>query len=364
MKIAITGGIAAGKSTVYNRLLAKLQGYYGISIDMIVAQIYDDMADPSKLDVTRLRENLIRQFGTIDKSKLSKLMLSDPTCLSTIETLFSSYIEKRLDQELSLGDVICEFPLLVEKGNAHKFDFIINVEASQSVKHTRASSRPAMTDEKFSFIVKRQAVNDQRRAIASYTFVNETLSDLEFHTSMISLRIKNYGIRTGIVSGSFDPITNGHLHLISKALEMMIRVVVVVAYNPKKAGMFSADERVQMVMHSCVAHNLPMERLSVIQLPPNEMVVTVAAAIGANYIIRGLRNSTDFEYEQQIDLVQTAIAPQINTLYLMTPRELTEVSSSMVKSIHGLSGWEKIAKLYVPDCALEGLKGKLNESKL
>lgn len=363
MKIAITGGIAAGKSTVAALLATKLPNYIHLNIDNLVQEVYNSLdnnplVSPDYQFIESLRIVLIRTFGSYRKSEIMSACLGNPELLSKLEDIFTPIINKGLLIALLEKDIVIEFPLLFEKNFQDEFEYIINVDAPESVRKERAMQRPGMTPEKFDFIVSRQKANREKSHLS---FINERQEDLDFYTDVAAITALTQNKKTAIVSGSFDPITNGHLHLIDEGLKLMDFVVVAIAQNPNKKGMFMLPERLDLVNKSIDEWVSPglKQSIYVTVMPSNETLVGVADAFGAKYIIRGLRNTTDFEYERQIDLVQRRIAPWIETIYLMTPRELTEVSSSMVKSIHGLNGWENIAKPYIPTAVLNAMKSKL-----
>jgi pantetheine-phosphate adenylyltransferase/8-oxo-dGTP diphosphatase len=162
----------------------------------------------------------------------------------------------------------------------------------------------------------------------------------------------------GIVSGSFDPITKGHVWIIKKALTMMDEVVIVVAQNFNKKCMFDLEERCSLIKKT-IQENFDKNQLSKIrirELPEHELLVSYADSIQANFIFRGLRNFTDFGYEQQLNLVQKKINPNIETVFLIPPREITEISSSLIKNIIHLREWEKIAEPYVSKAVIEALR--------
>lgn len=362
MLIAVTGGIAAGKSTVV-KLLGEKLSYETISIDGIVDEIYKQLSDNPdiwwSIRVDTLRSELLKYFeDDISKEHIAKACVANPSLLPIVEQLFMPFVKRRLtDYLISRENLIVEFPLLVEMGDPARFDLVINVEADKHLRYTRALSRTGMTDEKFNLITSKQTSDIKRREIADYTFMNGCPVDLEHHTDVISVLVKTNRKKTGIISGSFDPITNGHLHLIQKGLELLDEVVVIIASNANKKSMFDLEERKNLVMQAIKNVRL---NAHVLVLPSDELVVSMAKTLDARYIVRGLRNGTDFEYEHQIDLVQTKIAPLVKTVYFITPRELTEVSSSLVKSVVGLKGWKKIAEPYVPPCVLKALEEKAN----
>lgn len=162
-------------------------------------------------------------------------------------------------------------------------------------------------------------------------------------------------MKHALVAGSFDPVTHGHLWMITRALEIFDTVTVGIATNPNKKSLFTAVER-----HDLISASLQIEipNLKIAHIPENMFTVDYANAVGATHIVRGIRNGTDFDYEHQINLINSEIGSNIQTIYVMPPRELMEVSSSVVKSLIGVHGWEKIAYKYVTWPVLEKLKEK------
>lgn len=152
-------------------------------------------------------------------------------------------------------------------------------------------------------------------------------------------------MKKAAIAGSFDPITKGHLWMIEKAAEIFDEVHILIAKNPNKKSMFTTAERESAIVDSLPSNVFRRTRLSV--MDDDAFTVNYAADLGCTHIVRGIRNTTDFEFEHQINLINREISPSVETVYLMPPRELIEVSSSMVKGLMGLKGWEKIASKYV-----------------
>ena len=135
-----------------------------------------------------------------------------------------------------------------------------------------------------------------------------------------------------IYPGTFDPLTNGHVDLIQRALGMFDRVVVALAQNIRKTPMFSVDERREML-----AKTFPGEdRLEVDAF--EGLLVNYARDRGANVIVRGLRATADFEYEFQLAHMNRQLAPDVETIFLMTAPDAFYVSSSLVKEVAGMGG--------------------------
>ena len=135
-----------------------------------------------------------------------------------------------------------------------------------------------------------------------------------------------------ICPGSFDPVTYGHLDIISRAANMFDKVIVVVASNKNKTNSFTPSERVEMIKKCISAHsNVEVESF-------DGLLAEYAAKKGAKAIIKGLRAMSDFEYEFQMALTNKKLNPQVETLFLTTSADNMYLSSSMVKQIAAMGG--------------------------
>ena len=130
-----------------------------------------------------------------------------------------------------------------------------------------------------------------------------------------------------ICPGSFDPVTNGHLDIITRAAKMFDKIIVVVANNSAKTNCFSPEERVEMIKKCIPA----MTNVEVVHY--DGLLADYAALRGATAIIKGLRAMSDFEYEFQMALANKKLNPNVETLFLSTASQNMYLSSSMVKQI-------------------------------
>jgi len=151
--------------------------------------------------------------------------------------------------------------------------------------------------------------------------------------------------------GSFDPLTNGHLDIIQRASQLFDRVVVGVGHNTSKQALFTPEEKVDLI--STVVADLPNVDVTIM----HGLTVQFMSEIGAKFIVRGLRNSKDFEYERDIAGVNSALA-DVETILLLAKPENQNISSSMVKEI-GSMGADNMAK-FVPKVVVDALKERLN----
>ena len=138
-------------------------------------------------------------------------------------------------------------------------------------------------------------------------------------------------MKSGVFAGTFDPVTNGHLDLIRRALGVVDRLVVAVAPRPEKGVLFSLEERVAMIKEAMAGES----RVTV--EPFQGLLVDHAKARGIPIIIRGVRFVSDFEYEFQMALMNRRLNPTIETIFLMPSEQYTYVNSTLVKEIarHG-----------------------------
>ena len=157
-----------------------------------------------------------------------------------------------------------------------------------------------------------------------------------------------------VYPGTFDPITNGHVDIVRRALALFDKVVVAVAENLRKAPLFSLEERSQMI------------RASIGDDPRVEvdhftgLLVEYAQRRQARAVIRGLRAIADFEYEFQFAHMNRHLAPSVETVFLMTSEESFYVSSSLVKEVATMGG--DITRI-VPPPVVEAFKRKPKDGK-
>jgi pantetheine-phosphate adenylyltransferase len=138
--------------------------------------------------------------------------------------------------------------------------------------------------------------------------------------------------RVALYPGSFDPLTNGHLDILSRARRLADRVVVAILENDGKKPLFSVAERIEMLREILRDDpSTPVRSFS-------GLLVDFARESGATLIVRGLRAVSDYEYELQMALMNRRLAPSIDTVFLMANEEYSYVSSRLVKEVARLRG--------------------------
>lgn len=141
---------------------------------------------------------------------------------------------------------------------------------------------------------------------------------------------------TVLYPGSFDPVTNGHVDVLSQALDIADRVVVAIGISPTKVPMFDFDERVAMIRETVASLGVDQDRVEVIAF--SDLVVQCAARVGATAMIRGLRDGTDLDYEMQLAGMNGAMSPKIRTVFLPASPAVRHITATLVRQIAMMGG--------------------------
>ena len=139
-------------------------------------------------------------------------------------------------------------------------------------------------------------------------------------------------MKTAVYPGSFDPVTNGHIDIVKRALKIVDQVYIAVIENPEKKPLFPLSERVEMLKESFKGDkNVTVDSF-------DGLLVDYARKKKVDVIIRGLRAVSDFDYEFQMALTNLKMCPDIETIFIMTDYKYSYLSSSLVKQIARLGG--------------------------
>ena len=157
-------------------------------------------------------------------------------------------------------------------------------------------------------------------------------------------------MRIAVYPGSFDPITNGHLNIIERATKIFDKIIVGVANNSKKSTLFSAPERIDMLKE--VTKNLEKVKIQSF----SGLLIDFMKSNKASIIIRGMRAISDFEHESQLALMNKRLAPEIETIFMVTCSKYSYLDSSIVKEIASLNG---CINQLVPEIVEKKLREKL-----
>ena len=161
-------------------------------------------------------------------------------------------------------------------------------------------------------------------------------------------------LRTAVFTGTFDPLTLGHLDVIRRGRELFEHVIVAIGVNPNKTALFSIEERVDL-SRRIVA---PFPNVSVESF--EGLTVQFVRRIGARVILRGLRTLSDMEYEFGMTLTNHRLDPTVETVFLMADGEYSHVSSTLIKQVARFGGTEAL-RMFVPHELIEPIMIKMRE---
>jgi pantetheine-phosphate adenylyltransferase len=159
-------------------------------------------------------------------------------------------------------------------------------------------------------------------------------------------------MKRAIYPGTFDPITFGHLNILTKARDLFDEVILAVANVTSKNTLFTTDERLKLCTES-------VQHFSKIRVEKFDgLAIRFAESVSASTIIRGMRAVSDFEYELQLSLMNKNLNNEIETIFLVPDADYLYLSSSMVKQVVGLGG---SIKKYIPFCVEQAILKKFDE---
>ncbi|MFN3346991.1 MAG: pantetheine-phosphate adenylyltransferase [Candidatus Bipolaricaulaceae bacterium] len=159
-------------------------------------------------------------------------------------------------------------------------------------------------------------------------------------------------MRVAVYPGSFDPITYGHLDVLRRAKRLFDKLIVAVVENPRKTPLFTAEERKKLVEEALAEEGI----CGVEVITYSGLLVECAKRVGAVAVVRGLRATSDFDYEFQLALTNRDLDSDIETVFLMTAGQYSFLSSSIVKEIKLYGG--DVSK-FVPRCVEQALEEKV-----
>lgn len=159
-------------------------------------------------------------------------------------------------------------------------------------------------------------------------------------------------MKKAIYPGSFDPITNGHLDIIKRGAKIFDKVVVAILINPDKQGIFSVGERIELILKA----TQEIENIEVVSF--NGMLVDLLAEKDIQIVLKGIRNTTDFEYENTMGKINKKLNKEIETIYMISESETSYVSSSVVRGICKFGG---DISFMVPECIKEDIENKFKK---
>jgi pantetheine-phosphate adenylyltransferase len=161
--------------------------------------------------------------------------------------------------------------------------------------------------------------------------------------------------RSALYTGTFDPVTNGHLDVVRQACRLVDRLVIAIGVHSSKAPIFSPDERAAMLREVCgpVAAG---EGAALEVITFDDLAVAAARRVGAAIIVRGVRDGTDLDYEMQMAAMNAAMAPDVQTVFVPASPTVRPITATLVRQIAGMGG---DVSAFVPAPVAARLKAKL-----
>ncbi len=163
-------------------------------------------------------------------------------------------------------------------------------------------------------------------------------------------------LRTALYSGSFDPVTNGHLDVLGQGLAIADRVIAAIGIHPGKTPLFTFEERVALILDSVAERLGPDAAARVEVIAFDGLVVEAARIAGAGSILRGLRDGTDLDYEMQMAGMNGTMAPDIKTVFLPASPAVRHITATLVRQIARMGG---DVRPFVPAVVAERLAVRL-----
>ena len=353
-RIGITGGIGTGKTSVTD-LIGSYPGVFCIKTDDIAKQIGMQYAD----EVEAMVGFRVNFENTLSRKELAKALFENKELLQKYEDFIHPLVRNEVDEiiaTLSSRVKICliESALIFEKQQRGMYDDIIIITAEKAVRLERLIKR-GLTVEESEKRMRNQIelpINDSRFITIDNSGDYQNLKEKVHALYHQLMGIENPARKKALYAGSFDPPTLGHEWLI-KTAQKSFDVEVTIAENPDKKSLFTFDERKDMFEHA-----IPGIKVTSFV---KEFTVDYAKKNNISVLIRGIRNTTDFAYEQMIYNINKQMDPELETFFLLPEKSLGEVSSSVVKSMLGIHSWEDRVKPFVNPYVLEKLKEKVNK---
>jgi pantetheine-phosphate adenylyltransferase len=164
-------------------------------------------------------------------------------------------------------------------------------------------------------------------------------------------------IRTALYTGSFDPVTNGHLDVLRQACSVADRIVVAIGVHSSKAPVFSAEERAEMLREVCG----PVLKARGVELEVatfSDLAVQAAKRHGAALIVRGLRDGTDLDYEMQMASMNATMEPEVQTVFFPASPPVRPITATLVRQIAAMGG---DVSAFVPDLVAKRLRARYTQ---
>jgi pantetheine-phosphate adenylyltransferase len=356
LKVGLTGNIGCGKSAV-SRLVAAYPCVSLIDTDTLAKQI---AALPEHAEtITRIVGFSVDFSKSEDRKRLAETLFSNQQLLDTYQQFIHPLVWKKVDEQfnaMQYGLLVIESAILFEVHSESHYDKIVTVTCDESVQIDRlCNGSRAMQESDVRARMSLQIPQAIKKSKSDFAIDNSGTEDelkenvLKLYNELKSLIMEKEKTKALFVF-SADPPTLGHEWLIGEAMRRYDELEVAITYNPAKKGDFTIEQRCEMV-RAILPDHIPVTTFSGVYS------VDYAKSIGAKYFVRGIRNAVDNEYEQMMAGLNHEINPSVETVFIESPAELRDVSSTAVRLIVGpvgmeCKGWEALVAKKVSPAVL------------
>lgn len=352
--IGVTGLIASGKSTLCKAIRDTYDNVHIFDCDKHVSLMYEDNTFIHRLKV---------EYGISSKEEMLECIL-DENCNADLTDVGNFFLIHGLSEAIDefinshSGVIVLDAPLLFESSLGKDFcDYTVSVIANQEKRrgyyagrNECLASRKEVPIELFDV----SRVSQETMAMLSDHCVNNDYDapmDISFMTGIMHQFL--YTSKTAIYAGSFDPLTSGHLDIIHRASGLFDNVIVAVSNNLNKKHVFSSRDRIAFLKRYGYFKD------NVFIVHAESSTIKTAESFGARYIVRGIRNAVDYEYEKQLNQINASLSDMLESVYLFANAKSEIVSSSSLMKIGNSIDWDiDLLSDYAPKYVLQALAAK------
>lgn len=376
MKIILVGLAGSGKTTVRRLLEERMPlGYEFMDVDTMVRNIWNGSdKDPRAANIRGFVKTLLPDYEPDHDGLqlIKRAAFSNADLRKELETATKEYVGWMIGNVMKFENIVLEYPLIGQMGDvktATTADLILAVDAPEPIRRRRLELRgwlPDEIDEVMAAQRLKKPLYEVLKQPVDKLKILESLPGPEFNHRIANFinnrriefieekRRKSYPRpRIGVVGGSFDPITKGHLNMIEQAAQCVDFLYVLPAINSAKKTLLPQETILRTVLTDTQA--LEARNIAVSFVSEGESLASYAKTVGASIIFRGIRGATDLEYERAVADVTKRLAPDVSLNYILPPAELITVSSSLVRNNLSLREWELVVKPMVTEATFEEL---------
>ena len=333
--LLITGGIGSGKTTVAKYLTET----YGIPVfysDTEAKKLYEDPEILAQVNEI-VGGGIISGDGKLDKKALAGIIFNDESKRQQVEAIIHPKVREnfKIWKEEKISPIVAMESAAALKNGRQDFDYVIMIDASEDIRLERTMKRDNSPREK---ILERMRAQEFDRDLIDFT-INNDFNFRQITDALIEDLTQRHS-STALFAGSFDPFTNGHLSIVKQACGIFDQVYVCIARNTGKVRRYPIFHSMKNAMRETIKLE-GLENCKVVE--SDGMVADLCQELGAQYLIRGLRNTSDYLYEENIAKINYEINPGLTVVYLRGDNDF--ISSSMV---HEFLKFGKRVDKYVP----------------